>query len=207
MLRNCVSTRTESTTFQSASFSRRVCGRHAYTRPLFRPTRNEVSMTLRTLSTVSESVIRAEYQRLCNAMGLVPVPLDIYVSDDQAPPESKTPLGSFLRNATPGYSGTKRIMVLPLCTGDDQPEELPSFPPPLWSKHGWPAWRFELWHEVVHQVSNDLMGSWDPKEPGRIRRDRSTSDQGHGIGWFRGICRLAAVFGADPEEIDLLLDR
>lgn len=157
----------------------------------------------------AETVIRAEYARLCNCLGLLPIPLDVYVSDPDAGQDVKTPLGSPLVNAEPCYSGTKRLMVLPLCDGNDWPAQMPAFPPTDWSKHAsdWPIWRIELWHEVVHQVSNDVLRAWDPKEPGRKRPDGSTSQQGHGVGWFKGVCYVAARIGAQPEELDALLDR
>jgi len=163
------------------------------------------------MNQTTDSVIRAEYQRLCNVLGLTPVPLDIYiyVSNPDTDAETATAFGTSLRNATPCYSGTKRIIILPMCDGDEHPERLPPFPPFTWLKHddAWPVWRIELWHEVVHQVSNDLLSSWNPKEPGRARADQTVSDMGHGVGWFQGVCRVASVFAIDPDLLDRLLDR
>jgi len=158
---------------------------------------------------IAATVIRGEYERLREKLGLQAVPLDIYQADENAAAEEATPLGSPLRNATPCYSGCKRIMILPLCDGDDWPSHDLDFPPAEWSKYGveWPMWRIELWHEFVHQVSDDVHRGWSPKEPGRRRPDGSMSDKGHGAGWFDGVRSVAAAFGVDPENLDRLLDR
>ena len=109
---------------------------------------------------IAERIIRAEHERLCNVAGLVPVPLDVYVCDAEAPPTEKTALGLPIANSDPCYSGSVRLMALPLCEGNEWPTTISGFPPRGLDKHSdeWPVWRIEIWHEVVHQVTNDICG-------------------------------------------------
>ena len=41
-----------------------------------------------------------------------------------------------------------------------------AFPPVSWDKMnpGWPRWRLDLWHEVLHQVEHDIFDSWEGGE-------------------------------------------
>lgn len=157
---------------------------------------------------LAELVVRAEYQRLCNYLGLVPVPLDVYVCNAEDSSGSTTSLGTLIANCDPLYSGTKRLMVLPFTDASDQwPVALPAFPPPSWLKHEWPVWRIELWHEVVHQVSNDLLAGWNPTETPRQRPNGTRSQTGHGLGWFKGVQHFASKLGVDAEGLDALLDQ
>jgi hypothetical protein len=157
----------------------------------------------------SEQIIRAEYQRLCNYLGLTPTPLEVYVCDVNASASDTTPLGISVSNCAALYSGTKRLMALPLAEADDWPTILPDFPPPDLNKHSenWPTWRIELWHEVVHQVSNDLLTAWDPNESPRCRPNQTRSQPGHGLGWFDGVKLVARKLGVEAEELDALLDQ
>jgi len=100
-------------------------------------------------------------------------------------------------------------MAIPLCEGDDWPHILPGFPPEKIDKHSleWPTWRIELWHEVTHQISNDLFKTWEPKEPGRRLPNGLKSESGHGDGWFKGIKQFALKLNVDPEELDALLNQ
>lgn len=157
---------------------------------------------------LAERVVRAEYQRLCNYLGLVPVPLDVYVCNAEDSSGSTTSLGIHIANCDPLYSGTKRLMALPFTDASDQwPVALPAFPPHSWLKHEWPVWRIELWHEVVHQVSNDLLAGWNPTEAPRQRPNGTRSQTGHGLGWFKGVQHFAAKLGVDSEALDALLDQ
>jgi hypothetical protein len=154
----------------------------------------------------AEAVIRAEYQRLCEAFGLSPVALDVYVCDDSS--REKTALGLPVSNCDPLYSGTRGLMALPLSSTEDQwPTTLPPLPPTTLAKHEWPVWRIELWHEVIHQVSNDIQKAWDPKEPPRTRTNGSRSTTGHGAGWFFGIQHAAVLLSVDADALDELLDQ
>lgn len=157
---------------------------------------------------VAEAVIRAEHERLCELFGLRPVPLDVYVCDDSS--TETTSLGFPVASCDPLYSGTKNLMGLPLTSAEDQwPRTVPSFPPATLAKFSdeWPAWRIELWHEVVHQVSNDICNAWDPKEPPRRRTNGSLSTTGHGRGWFAGIQHAALKLSVDADALDELLDQ
>lgn len=156
----------------------------------------------------AESAIRAEYRRLCEAFGLSPVPLEIYVCDDES--TETTPHGFPVANCDPLYSGTQKLMAVPLTSAEDQwPTVAPSFPPTEFAKHSadWPVWRIELWHEVIHQVSNDITNTWDPKEPPRTRPNGTRSSTGHGAGWFAGIQHAAATFSVAAAHLDELLDQ
>jgi hypothetical protein len=158
----------------------------------------------------AEQIVRAEYQRLCNCLGLIPVPLDVYVCDDSTQPSTTTPLGFHVANCDPLYSGTKRLMAVPLTDAEDSwPVTLPSFPPLALLKQSdeWPAWRIELWHEVVHQVSNDVLAAWDPREAPRLRPNTTPSQSGHGQGWFSGVEHVAKKLGVDAEALDAVLDQ
>lgn len=156
----------------------------------------------------AENAIRTEYRRLCEAFDLFPVPLEIYVCNDAS--TATTPLGFPVANCDPLYSGTKKLMAVPLTSAEDQwPTVAPSFPPTEFAKYSadWPVWRIELWHEVIHQVSNDITKTWDPKEPPRTRLDGSRSSTGHGAGWFAGIQHAAETLLVAAADLDELLDQ
>lgn len=157
---------------------------------------------------IAADVIRTEYQRLRVLFGLTPVMLDVYVCDTTS--SETTSLGSPVANCDPLYSGTRSQIVQPLTSAEDQwPSVLPLFPPTTFTKLSdvWPAWRIELWHEVVHQVSHDICGAWDPKEPPRTRANGSRSASGHGAGWFRGIQHAALKLSVGADDLDALLDQ
>lgn len=156
---------------------------------------------------VASRIIQAEYQRLCNFFGLIPVPLDVYICDTENT-QDFTALGFPIAQGAAAYSGTRRLMAVPLAPGDPLPSTIPDFPPRVWNTRSdeWPTWRLDVWHEVVHQVSNDILKAWDLKEPGRSR-ERGRSDPGHGVGWFQGIQHVAAHFSVDADALDLLLDQ
>jgi hypothetical protein len=154
---------------------------------------------------VREDIVRAEYRRLCALLGLPEVTLDVYEYLEGAPPSQMTPLGTPLCRFDPGYSSTRKLLALPQVV-DDLPDNLPEFPPTDWRKLIWPPWRIELWHEVIHQLS-DHLGVLDIQEPGRVRFDETQSSKGHGEGWRIAIQRAAERFGLPPDELDSLLDR
>jgi hypothetical protein len=161
---------------------------------------------------LAERVIRAEYARLCDALSLVPVRLDIYLlpDDQKDAPEAKTSLGLPLQ-WDPCYSGIQRLICFPLCGNDNWPSQLPPFPPTKWKEvpydDEWLKWRTDLWHEVIHQVSNDFFNANHPEESGRISRGGTTSLPGHGNDWFMGVCYVTNKFAVEPEDIHDLLCR
>lgn len=138
-------------------------------------------------------MIEAEYDRLCAALGLTPVPLDIYPVNERAPSTVRTPHGTPLANSTPGYR--RGLMLLP--SYPDQVEEwseAPEFPPELpWDKGAshWPIWRIELWHETCHQIQDIRLGHWNPQD-GR---------NGHGPGWQEAAGVMAETYGTDAETL------
>jgi hypothetical protein len=143
-----------------------------------------------------DDAIREEYGKLCNLLGMQEVTLDIYMCDEEAPPSQKTPSGTALRNSHPGYSGDRKLIALPQV--DDLRVDQPEFPPVDWRKSNWPVWRIELWHEVIHQLS-DQIGVLDRSEPGRVRDDGSRSTMGHGEGWWAAIQKAVERLAVSPE--------
>jgi hypothetical protein len=53
----------------------------------------------------------------------------------------------------------------------------------------WPAWRIELWHEVVHQVEDQILDEWSPGPK-------------HGESWTDAIEYVADAFSVNPETIE-----
>jgi hypothetical protein len=153
------------------------------------------------------AIIKAEYTQLCHVLGLREVPLDIYhpqgVDDDG---DATTSLGLDARVTDAAYSGVRKLLLLPLCP-NDLPEELPDFPPATWEKPYWQAWRIDLWHEVVHQVSDEVLNALKPNEPGYTRADGSMSQPGHGEGFKKALEYVAAKVGTDRRTLELLLDQ
>jgi hypothetical protein len=151
-----------------------------------------------------DDTISAEYGRICKLLRLREVTIDIYQYEEDAPPSQKTPSGTSRCNSQSGYRTDRKVIALPQT--DDGPIELPEFPPGDWHKLSWPIWRIELWHEVIHQLS-DHLGVLDRKEPGRVRDDGSRSTEGHGKGWWMAIQYAAECLAVSPDTLDHLLDR
>jgi hypothetical protein len=151
-----------------------------------------------------EEIIRAEYRRICGLLRMQEMTLDIYVCDEEAPPSQKTPNGTALCNTHPGYSADRQLIALPQF--DDLPDDQPEFPPTDWRKFNWQAWRIELWHEVIHQLS-DHIGVFNRDEPGRVRDDGSRSMKGHGEGWWTAIQKAAERLAVPPSTLDTVVDR
>jgi hypothetical protein len=153
--------------------------------------------------------VAQEYEQLCGALGLMPLWLDVYLVDE-SPSTAELPIrdsGIDPRNTDACYSGSRRVLVMPICSGDIEIVTAPA-PPRTWTKWSpdWPAWRIDLWHEVVHQYSHVVLGRWDPKELGLRRSDDSLSTTGHGLGWRAAIEQVASHFGIDADTLDTLLD-
>jgi hypothetical protein len=160
------------------------------------------------LTTTTLEVLKTEYARLCDALNLHPVDLDAYRVREDAPVGTLTDYGINVANATPGYSASRKLLVLPFYEGDDLPEYPPSFPPKQWNKLAleWPTWRIELWHETIHQLS-DALGTFDLQEPGRRRSNGTLSNIGHGLGWLAAIEHAARRFDITPDALDAILDQ
>ncbi|TYP94870.1 hypothetical protein LX73_0160 [Fodinibius salinus] len=132
-----------------------------------------------------------EYQNLCNKLDLKPVPLDVYEYKEDS--NEKTDLSTSKNNATAGYSPDK--LILPLTGEGTSSLREPSFPPKEWNKlhpMEWPVWRVELWHEVVHQVEDQILNKWSPLH-------------NHGNSWSEAIRYVAKEFSVEPETIERLM--
>jgi len=160
-----------------------------------RPGMPELFDRLRRVSvTISQlrSRIQVEYDALATRFGLAQLPLDVYEVDDSGN-GGVTAHGTDRRNGTPGYTPTH--VVLPMEPGDLAAWGLtqPAFPPTNWNRHtaAWPAWRTDLWHEVVHQYQHQDLKNWDPKDGG----------EGHSKGWPDAVRDVAASFGIAADEL------
>jgi hypothetical protein len=139
-----------------------------------------------------QGAIKAEYGSLVSLFGLSSLPLDVYEVDDSGN-GGLTAYGTDKRNDTPGYTPT--YIVLPQSSGDLSawhPTQ-PVIPPPTWDRHtdDWPAWRTDLWHEMVHQYQHQVLKNWDPKDGGG----------GHTRGWPEAVREVAAAFGLTPGQL------
>jgi hypothetical protein len=147
-----------------------------------------VALTINQL----QSIIQTEYANLVAHMGLRPLPLDIYVVDDSGA-GGRSAHGTDRRNATPGYTPTH--LVLPQLQGDldNWTAVQPPFAPTCWNRHAdeWPAWRTELWHEVVHQFQHQILDDWNPKD----------GHQGHAGGWPQAQVDVGSRFGIGAPQL------
>lgn len=160
-----------------------------------------------TLTASAAQIISDEYHALCARLKLSPVALDLYVCDPES--VSFTAIGTPVANFHALYGGAvgvPRTLALPLADGDREPERN-EFPPDGWNKFQphWPTWRTELWHEVVHQYSDQILGRCNPLEPGIRRADGTMRAQGHGAGWLAAVELVAAEFGVPQDTFDALV--
>lgn len=118
-------------------------------------------------------IITYDYINWVKALGLIPVPLDVYGWCGTA--NATTQHGTSLSNGTPGYGKPQnatscdvRIIVMPLIPALTREEGtvVPGFPPESWKEEPpiWPAWRTNLLHELVHQVEDQILHVWTGKE-------------------------------------------
>lgn len=118
-------------------------------------------------------IITADYFRWVTALGLTPVPLDVYGCCGTS--IATTQHGTSLSNGTPGYgkpqnatSCDARIIVMPLTPALTREEGtvIPGFPPDSWKEELpiWPGWRTNLLHELVHQLEDQILHIWSGKE-------------------------------------------
>lgn len=139
-----------------------------------------------------QGLIQDEYDILAARFKLSPIPRDVYEVDDSGT-GGVTAHGTDKRNATPGYTPTH--IVLPEEPGDLSawsPVQ-PAFPPTNFDRHtnDWPAWRTDLWHEVVHQYQDQILKSWDPNDGG----------YGHAKGWPDAVRDFATSVGVTPKQL------
>ena len=118
-------------------------------------------------------IVTADYNRWVEALGMNPVPLDVYGYCKTS--DAKTQHGTAVTNGTPGYCEPKdtpdshaRILVMPLWPRPtrEQGMVLPEFPPSSWRENQqmWPEWRTNLLHEVVHQLEDKVLYIWSGEE-------------------------------------------
>lgn len=105
--------------------------------------------------------IQCDYNNLCEAVGLKPLPLDIYAFNCES--EEATILGMPIANTDPGYD--QKVIYLPQGDADldNFADASPRFPPNNWNlffTNEWPSWRVNLWHEAVHQFEDKILGEW-----------------------------------------------
>jgi len=161
-----------------------------------------------TVTNEARAAIDAEYAFLCARLGLTPVPLDVFICNDEAHESEETALGSCIGDCRARYGRTPRLLALPLCDGDLEPMSV--LPPERWVKHDdveWPTWRLELWHEVIHQHSDQVANAWDPNEPAIRRPDGKLTSEGHGTGWWDAVVAVAREFGVDSVSLSEIVDR
>lgn len=162
------------------------------------------------ISPIALGAIRDEYACLCALLGITPVTLDLYEFEPDS--EALTAAGTPVAEGAPGFSPSLTRIWLPIAAGDPLPSSQPSAPT-RWTKAApeWHPWRIEVWHETIHQLSENL-GVYDSKEPGRLRSNGTKSTTGHGAGWWTAIndaaTKLSKAVGVNvsPDELDALLD-
>lgn len=160
-----------------------------------------------TVTAGARAAIDTEYQYLCARLQLTPIPLDVFICNDEAPESEETALGSCIGDCRARYGRTPRLLALPLCEGDLEPTSVA--PPLRWLKYDdveWPTWRLELWHEVIHQHSDQIANAWNPKEPAIKRPDGKLTSEGHGAGWWDAVVAVAGEFGVDPIQLSAIVD-
>ena len=124
-------------------------------------------------------IVNDDYEKLVAAFGLTPVPLDVYSYSES--PDAKTRLGTPVANCTPLYDLYKIVLPLHPSTVRDEGIADMQYPLSCWDMFSpaWPKWRMDLWHEVLHQVEDQIYDTW---EGGEI----------HGPSYMRAIVYAAA---------------
>lgn len=158
---------------------------------------------------VGRAIIAEEYKKLCAKLGMEAGALDLYVWQTDAGPEDLSSAGTALSCANAMYCKPQRLVILPLGSSLEWPSAPPPHPPPTLCPLAdgcWPVWRIDLWHEVVHQFGDQVLGEWAPLEPGCRKPNGMMGDKGHGMAWARAVDRLARLLDLDPGALDRLLD-
>jgi hypothetical protein len=108
--------------------------------------------------------VTADYESWAKALGLEPIPLDVYGYCKTS--DAKTNLGTSVTNGVPGYNGS--IIVMPLWPKPtrEQGMDVLAFPPVSWKEElpTWPEWRTNLLHELVHQLEHRVLHIWTGEE-------------------------------------------
>ncbi len=107
------------------------------------------------------SIVNTDYDNLTGVFGIKRVPVDVYFPSDSS--KDRTSLGTPESNFTPLYNGELIALPIVLDTQSNGIGTALQFPPAGWDtmRSEWPRWRLDLWHEVLHQVEKDILGTWD----------------------------------------------
>lgn len=140
-------------------------------------------------------LIKIDYFKLCSHVKLESIDLDVHLYDSNS--DTKSDYGLDVNVPWPAYS--PEVIALPVAAGDIEvyANQGPPFPPGEWNKlnsQNWPVWRIELWHEVVHQIEDQVLGIWKPG---------SDNDKT----WRKAASKLAETFNVSANEIEKLLAR
>jgi len=111
-----------------------------------------------------QEIVNADYDRWVKALGMEPIPLDVYGYWKTS--DAKTHHGTSVTNGTPGYNGSIILMPLWPKATREQGMDLPAFPPVSWEEKlpTWPEWRTNLLHELMHQLEHRVLNIWTGEE-------------------------------------------
>lgn len=125
-----------------------------------------------------QALVASEYTWLCDKLGLNPVALVFEPGE-----------------GVDRYGGTPRSLVVTYSPGDlgaiYDAARTPDGGPPSWSDRDrlgydfWAEWRTTLWHEVCHQVQDQITNGWNPAD----------GHNGHGPTWMPAITAFASRIG------------
>lgn len=129
-----------------------------------------------------QTLVQQDYELLCHATGLTPVPLEICRIVEGT--EELDAHGERLLHPHAGYD--QHVIHLPFHDLELEmfSQTLPTFPPPQnqWDPlfgQTWPKWRIDLWHEAIHQYVDQVLHQWTP-------------DNRHDGPWFPATDQVAA---------------
>jgi hypothetical protein len=127
------------------------------------PERSEAPLNDREVESLRQ-IVNDDYEKLVTVLGLTPVPLDVY--SYSASSDAKTRFGTSLTNCTPLYDLYKIVLPLHPSTVRDEGIADMQCPPACWNMFStaWPKWRIDLWHEVLHQVEDQIYDTWEGGE-------------------------------------------
>ena len=94
-----------------------------------------------------------------------------------------------------GYSHSRNWILNPICEGNLDDWD-------ILSQGGWPIWKIQLVHEMVHEYQAKVVTS--PSSEGvslRARFGRTFWGKGHDEKFFTAIAEKASYFGMTPEQL------
>ncbi len=132
-----------------------------------------------------KSSIEDDYSSVCSTLKLKPDLLDIY--EYKIDSDNMTQHDTALRDTFAAYYPSK--LTLPIADDGNASDNIPIFPPTDWRRlnsYQWPPWRIDLWHEIVHQVEDQILNE-------------------HGESWAEAISYVAEKFSVDQKTIEGLM--